>query len=207
MPEGRPEGWLARLVAVLMLPVLVAACAPGSGEWAPDVAVQRALYSNGEPPEITLLTVINNRSGAGDHSALLINGEHRILYDPAGSWYNRHAPRRNDVHFGINARLEEIYLDYHARDTHHVIAQSLRLTPQQAAVALEVAQSQSLAAPGQCAVRTGGILREIPGLEDLRSTLFPRTLKDRFGEFPGVVTRRIDATDIDIASPVIAAAN
>ncbi|WP_114965841.1 hypothetical protein [Alkalilacustris brevis] len=190
MPDFR--ALTRRLIALLLLPVLVAACAP-AGEWAADDVVARARHVSDAPAEITLITVINTRSGAGDHSALIINGEHRILYDPAGSWFNRHAPRRNDVHYGMSPQLERIYLDYHARDTHHVIAQTLRLTPGQAAAAIQAAKAQSAAPSGQCAVRTSAVLRQIPGLEGVGSTFFPRTLKNRFEDVPGVVTRRIDA--------------
>ena len=42
--------------------------------------------SRTEPPSITLLTVIGIPRGEGAHSALLINGSQRIIFDGAGSW-------------------------------------------------------------------------------------------------------------------------
>lgn len=192
MPDSHNfRGLCTRLMMVLLLPILAAACAP-AGEWAPENVVASARHVSDRPAEITLITVVNTRSNAGDHSALIINGDHRILYDPAGSWFNRHAPQRNDVHYGMSSQLERIYLDYHARDTHHVIAQTLPLTPEQADAAMQAAKAQSPAAAGQCAARTSAVLRQIPGLEGVGNTFFPRTLMNRLEDVPGVVTRRID---------------
>src|SRR5690606_36032783 len=115
------------LLALLILPALLAACA-APRQWASDAEVQRALHGVDPAPQITLYTVVNNRTGAGDHSALVINGDHRILYDPAGTWFHRTAPRRNDVHYGMSPGLEQVYLGYHARTTHHVVQQTIPVT-------------------------------------------------------------------------------
>jgi len=204
MCETASRGILARLALILLLPALLAACA-GQRVWAPEEEVQRALYTQSGASEITLFTVINRRTGAGDHSSMIIDGDHRILYDPAGTWFNRHAPRRNDVHYGVSPQVERVYIDYHARETHDVIAQTLRVTPAQAAIALRAAESQSPAGAGQCAVRNAAILRKVDGLGHLPGSFFPRRLMDAFGEVPGVVTRRIEASDVVMPATIAAA--
>lgn len=201
MPD-RAGARLIRVFLLLMaLPLLAAGCAP-AGPWADDETVARALHANPGPPELTLFTVVNNRTGHGDHSSLLISGSHRILYDPAGTWYDPNAPQRNDVHYGISPRIEQRYVQYHARDTHHVIAQTVRLTEAQAARAMSAVPGLSPAAPGACAIRTSGILRQVPGFESLPATVWPRTLRDAFGQKPGVTNRRIDPIAAPAMTPV-----
>lgn len=204
MPElaGRPAGVMRVLLILLALPLLAAGCA-APAKWADDETVARALHAEPGPPRITLYTVVNNRTGHGDHSSLLISGAHRILYDPAGTWYDPNAPQRNDVHYGITPRIEQRYVQYHARDTHHVIAQTVQLTEAQAAQAMAAAQSLRPAGPGACAIRTGGILRQVSGFEGLPATVWPRTLRDAFASYPGVTNRRIDPLPgAEVALPV-----
>ena len=71
----------APLIAILAL----TACA-AKAPFAPDAAVQAAAFVAEGPPSVTLFTVINNRSGAGAHSGLMINASQRVMFDPAGSW-------------------------------------------------------------------------------------------------------------------------
>ncbi len=188
---------LFRLVLAALAVLTLAGCAAGPiGEWASDEAVEQARYSADGPPQVTLVTVVNKRTGAGDHSSLIISGGDRVLYDPAGTWHNPSAPQRRDVHHGFVPQLEEYYLDYHARETHDVIAQTLRLSPDVAEDLLRAAREQPRAGPGFCAVRTSQILRRVPGFEGLPRSFFPRTLQEAFGEMPGVETRIVEDSDV-----------
>jgi len=192
MPE--PSA-LRRLGLLLILPLLAACAALPRAEPPPEV-VARAMHANGGDTEITLLTVVNNRTGSGDHSALLIAGSHRVIYDPAGTFQIPQAPRRGDVLFGASPAVEDVYLGYHARETHHVVAHRLTLSPAQAEAALAAAKAQRVAGPGFCAIRTGAVLRAIPGLEGLSGSPWPRRLADSFAALPGVEERRIFLEDV-----------
>ena len=111
-------------IACLLVPALLAGCG-AEPVWAPDEAVTRAAYRDTEnPPSITLFTVLNNRSGEGAHSALMINASQRVIFDPAGTWWHRTAPERNDLHYGITPTMLKFYIDYHARETYHVDVQT-----------------------------------------------------------------------------------
>ena len=68
------------LLLALLLPL--AACGAKS-IIAPEAEVQRAIYRDDSPPSLTLYTMINNRNGEGGHSALMVNGSQRVLFDPA----------------------------------------------------------------------------------------------------------------------------
>lgn len=192
MPE--PSA-LRRLGLVLILPLLAACAAVPRADPPPEV-VARAMHANGGDTEVTLLTVVHNRTGSGDHSALLIAGSHRVIYDPAGTFAIPEAPRRGDVVYGISPEVEAVYLGYHARETHHVVAHRLALTPAQAEAAIAAAQAQRVAGPGFCAIRTGAVLRSIPGLEGLSGSPWPRRLADSFAARPGVEERRIFVEDV-----------
>lgn len=198
MPERtaalRLRAALARLVGLLLLPVLAACADPRP--FAPEDVVSRALYPNGGDTHLTLFTVINNRTGAGDHSAMLISGEHRVIYDPAGTWFHSAAPQRNDVHYGISPRMEQFFIGYHARATHHVVVQTIPVTREQAAIAMRIAEESRPAGPGTCASRTGGILRSLPGMQGVPSTPFPRILMSAVADLPGVTTRRVHVEDL-----------
>ena len=74
-----------RVFLALALPAALAACG-ADHKWASDEAVRQARYVTNEPPSITLFTVIGIPRGEGGHSALMINGSQRVIYDPAGSW-------------------------------------------------------------------------------------------------------------------------
>ena len=79
---------ILRLLAALVLPVALAACG-AVDRAAPLADVQRAAYRHNAPASLTLYTAISNNTGAGGHSGLLINGSQRVMFDPAGTWWNR----------------------------------------------------------------------------------------------------------------------
>lgn len=197
---GRPGASLLRALALLLLVPLIAACAGGPRVTAPPEVVARATYVNGGPAEITLLTVVNNRTGAGDHSALVIAGSQRVLYDPAGSFAHPRTPRSGDVLYGLSPALETIYLGYHARETHHVISQTIPVDRATADAAIATAERLPTAGPGFCAVRTAAVLRSLPGLEGLPSTFFPRRLSESLAAATGTPVRQIFVEDIPPAA-------
>ena len=74
-----------QFACVMAVAAALSACAADQ-KFASDADVAAATYVAGPPASITLITSINGRSNAGAHSALVINGSQRVLYDPAGSW-------------------------------------------------------------------------------------------------------------------------
>ena len=88
---------MRRLILCFVALFGLSACAAES-VYAPQQAVDAARYAAPAPTSITLFTVINNRSGAGAHSGLLINASQQVMFDPAGTWHHPRIPERNDVH-------------------------------------------------------------------------------------------------------------
>jgi hypothetical protein len=164
--------------------------------WAPDEAVARFAVAHEGPASVALVTVINNRSGEGGHTALFIRGSQRLVWDPAGSWWNPHAPERNDLHFGMTERMEEIYIDYHARTTWRVVIQELAVSREVADALAAAAQAYGAVPKAQCTLSTGRVLRSRPEFASAPETWFPKRLMAWFDTLPGV-TRWVVYDDDD----------
>jgi len=197
---------MRRIWMVLLLPLVLAACG-AQQVWAPEEDVQRAIYRSDQPPSITLITVISNSTGAGGHSALLINGSQQLIFDPAGTFRHPQLPERNDVVYGMQPEAVDFYIDYHARETYNVVTQELRVSPEVAELALQKAQAYGAVAKAYCTKANTDILAGIPGFQDVPRTFFPKKLMQYFDNKPGVVRNVIydDSPDNNgtIVAPVL----
>lgn len=191
-----------RFLFVLLAPLALSACAAES-IWASDEEVKRAAYTASGPTTLTLYTAVNNRSNSGGHSALMINGRQRVIFDPAGSWWHRTVPERHDVLYGITPLMLDYYIDYHARETYRVVEQTITVSPEVAERAFQIAQSYGAVPKAQCASATSAVLAQLPGFEGLGTTAFPGRLMDAFAELPNVTTAIIYDDDGDDNSNVL----
>jgi hypothetical protein len=191
------------LVLALGAMVFLAGCAAES-VWAPDDAVARAAYRHDGPPRLTVYTMINNNSGGGAHTSLMINGSQRVIFDPAGSFKHDTIPERNDVLFGITPPVEDVYTRYHARKTYHVQIQRLDVSPELAERAIQLVKANGPVPSAQCSLATSRILGELfPGR--IRTSWFPRKTAEDFGKIPGVTEEKLYEYDGDDNSNVLAA--
>lgn len=177
---------MLRIVFLLMAVATLSACGGAEPKWATDEAVSNSVYIHDGPTTLTLFTVIANGSGAGAHSALMVNGSQRVLFDPAGSWHHPNLPERNDVHYGITDIAVDFYIDYHSRVTYHTVVQEIVVSAEVAELALRAVQEFGAVPKAMCTNSVSQILRTLPGFESLPQTLFPRTLSAAFAELPGV---------------------
>ena len=177
---------LSRLLALLAF-VFLSACG-ADHKWASDAEVANARYVAGPPATITLITSINGRSGAGAHSALLINGSERVLYDPAGSWelLNGGAPERADLHYGMTQAALASYLKFQSDGVFHVIIQTIQVPLSVADQAIAVSIAQGAAPKADCSNSVSTILHKVPGFESLPRTFFPKALSRGMAKLPGV---------------------
>ncbi|RWR26435.1 hypothetical protein D2T29_20605 [Sinirhodobacter populi] len=193
---------MRRLILCLLLPLFLAACG-AEPVWAPDEAVQKAAYRTGNPPSVTLMTVIGTKTGSGGHSALMIDGSQRVIFDPAGSWHHPWVPERNDVDYGITDQMYRFYYDYHARETWYVREQKVFITPQQAEMLIKRVEANGAVSKAMCAWAVSGVLRDIPGFESMPRTLSPTKLSRAFAKLPGVETKDHYDNDPDDNSGVL----
>ena len=195
-----------RVALVLLVLIGLAGCA-AERVWAPDEAVQRAVWRSDAPPSLTLATIVSTRTGSGAHSALLINGSQRVLFDPAGTFRLPFAPERNDVHYGMSDRALAVYIDYHARETYSVRLQEIPVTRTQADAALRAAEAHGPAPKATCNLAVTRVLRAVPGFEGAPGSWFPNRTADWVAGLPGVNERVVTDDDADDNHGVLIAAS
>ena len=166
----------------------LSACAPAERVYDSEAFVASKTYRHAGPPSITVITMVNNRSGSGAHSALMINASERVLFDPAGSFEHETIPERNDVLFGISPAVLKAYKGAHARTAYHVVSQEIVVTPEQAEAAFAIAKAHGAVGQAFCTQATTGVLKQVPGFSDIKSTYFPTNLMRQIEARGGAVT-------------------
>ena len=132
---------MKRLLTGLLLAATLAACGGDSSPDSPPEAIAAAAYRPAGPKKITVFTMVNNRTGKGGHTALLVNGSQQVIFDPAGSFRDERVVESGDVLYGMSPSWVHAYKSAHARDTYHVVSQELTVTPEQAETALRLVQT------------------------------------------------------------------
>lgn len=176
----RPSLGLAMAVALSL-----SACA--EQQWADEAAVASVRYRDPGPPSVTLFTALRVRGGEGAHSGLMINADERIIFDPAGNFKHPAVPERGDVLYGITPQVEEMYIDFHARPTYSMMAQTIVVPPEIAAQLAANAKAHGASWKALCSNSVSAVLDGVPGFEGVDSWL-PGSLAKEFGALPGVVT-------------------
>jgi len=184
---------------------LVAGCGAESIVASEEV-VARSAYRHPGPKSITLITVINNRSGAGGHTGLLINGSQRVVWDPAGTWWSPNSPERNDLHYGMTPRLVEVYLDYHTRETYHTITHKKIVSAEVAEAAIRECAAYGAVPKAACSLSTSTILKRLPGFESIKTSYYPVQTMEAFKALGGVTERKYYDDDADDNSAKLGAA-
>ena len=155
---------------------------------------------------MTLITVVNNRTGQGGHTALVVNGSQQVIFDPAGSFRDPRVVEKGDVLYGMTPGWVQAFKSAHARNTHHVVSQTVTLTPAQAEQAVAQVRSNGAVPGAYCANSTSGILAGISGFEGIERTFYPVKLMDQFATVPGVRTDKYyENDDGDVVDAVTAA--
>ncbi|MEP4196668.1 MAG: hypothetical protein ABJL99_13645 [Aliishimia sp.] len=193
-----------RVFAILSLFLLVA-CGAGGGQGPLPIAQEQAVaFAASGPPTITVITMVNNRTGAGGHSALMVSGSQRVLFDPAGSYRPDYLTEQGDVLYGITDRHYGYYLSAHARNSHHVVMQSMVVSPEAAEKALALVQERGSVSSALCTNSTTTILKQVPGFEDIGVTFFPKRLMKQIAERPGVTTDKwIENDEGDVIDGIV----
>lgn len=174
------------LFAALACAALVG-CAQ-TGKMSTDEEIRASIHRPTGEPKLTVFTMVSNRSGAGAHSALLIEGSQSVLFDPAGSFFHPKVPERADVLFGMSPQWVQIYKSAHARSDFHVVSQEIPVTSAQAERAIQLALSNGPVPSAFCASATTGLLQQVPGFETIRTGFYPLRLMEQMEARPGVTT-------------------
>ncbi|SHH28789.1 hypothetical protein SAMN04488044_2272 [Cognatishimia maritima] len=193
-----------RAVVVAAVAASLTACSvPNSGGASLD-EVARAAYQHDGPPSITLYTMLSNRSGSGAHTSILVNGSQRVAFDPAGSFRHENIVSRNDTVFGMTPYMVDQYTRFHARETYHVVIQTLEVSPEVAEQALQMVINHPAVMQSHCAMSTSQLLAKLPGFEDVKPSYYPKKLMDTFAA-KGATYDRLYEYDDDDKSRVLRA--
>lgn len=181
----------------LLLSVLAAAVLSGCEIYTPATPdeIARARYVSSEQPSITLMSMVDERSGSSAHSGLLINGEQQVLFDPAGTFTHPDLPRAGDIHYGMTPRFVDYYERYHARFDYFVEIQRVSVTKEQADRILANAMAYGQSLKMECAIAVSRVVQTVPPFTGVGTTFFPESIREDFAVIPGVETRRIYETD------------
>ena len=141
--------------------------------------------------------MVTNRSNRGAHTAVIVNGSERVVWDPAGTWYHPQVPERHDLHYGLNDEMHEFFIDYHARETYRVVTQTVPVTREVADIAIRRFAANGSVPKMFCTVQTSSALRGVPGFENVYGGFFPDGLRRSFDKLPGVTTKVYRDGDAD----------
>lgn len=182
-----------RFAAAGLITLTLAGCV-GESIWDSDEAVARATYVPPGPATVTVITSTNTRMDSGAHTGLLIDGAQRLLFDPAGSWFNPGIPERNDVLFGMTPEYLDLYVAFQSNGVFEVTMQTVTVSPEVARQLSQVVQSYGAVPPSQCSRSISRILSTTPGFESIRPSYFPTALLNQMAEIPGVRTTVVAGT-------------
>lgn len=171
-----------RVCAALLIGASVAGCTVNQETATPE-EIRAVSYSNGDPPSLTLYTMVNNTTGRGAHTSLLINASQSVVWDPAGSFRAESITASGDVVYGMTPQMVDIYTRFHARETYHVIIQKLPVSAEVAEQALRTVMAHGAVPQATCAQSTSQILATLPGFESVRATYYPNNLYEQFAQY------------------------
>lgn len=179
-----------RIFVVLAFLAALAGCDVPSTPQASLERIAAEAYREPGPDTLTVITMVSNRTGSGGHTALMINGSQRVIFDPAGSFVNERVPERGDVLYGVTPAVFQGYRSAHARSTYHVVTQEIVVTREQADAALRLAMSNGPVARLFCTSATVALLRQVPGFQNIPSTMYPTKLMEQIAARSDVTTDR-----------------
>lgn len=195
-----------RALIVLVLVTLLTGCAISSPFEATPEEIAAKSYTADGPPKLTVFTVVNNNSGSGGHSALMVSGSQRVIFDPAGSFFHADVAERGDVLYGMTPGWVQAYKSAHARSTYHVVTQEFTVTPEQAEIALQLVRANGAVPGAFCTQSTSSILSQVPGFEDVETTFFPIRFMKQLDQRSDVVTDTYYENDAgDVRDGIVAA--
>lgn len=187
---------MKRILLALATLGLLSAC--GAADQSPDSPPEKvtaSAFREEGPKTLTVITMVNNRTGSGGHTALKVKGSQTVIFDPAGSFRDPRVTERGDVLYGMTPAWTKAYNSSHARRTFHVVSQEITVTAAQAEQALRLVQANGAVPGAYCANATTHIMSQIQGFENIKKTFYPVKFMEQIATLPGVRTTRLYEND------------
>lgn len=188
---------MPRLALAIALLASLAACATNRTTATPaEITAARSVQ--GPPPTVALLTMVNSKSGFGEHSALVINGSQMVIYDPAGRFEEERVGlvRAEDVLYGVTPDLVAYYNSYHARFGYFVRMQQVNISLQEAEALIAGVQARGAVPQLVCGTAVSDVLNDLPRFSSIPTTFLPGGIMRRFAQIEGVTTTDIIEDDV-----------
>ena len=186
---------MKRILVGLVLVGLLSACANDQSPDAPRERVAMAAFREEGPKSLTLITMVNNRTGSGGHTALMVKGSQTVIFDPAGSFRDERVVERGDVLYGMSPGWVRSYKSAHARTSFHVVSQEITVSAAQAEQALQLVMNNGSVPGMYCANATTNLLRQVQGFSSINSTFYPVKFMEQVATYPGVKTTKLYEND------------
>ncbi|MGB3246444.1 MAG: hypothetical protein WBB25_18060 [Sulfitobacter sp.] len=186
---------MKRILVAVVLVGLLSACANDQSPDAPPERIASAAFREAGPKSLTVMTVVNNRTGSGGHTALLIKGSQTVIFDPAGSFRDARVVESGDVLYGMEPKWVSAYKSAHARETFHVVSQEITVTPEQAEQALRLVIANGSVPGAYCTNATTNLLRQVDGFGSITPTFYPVKFMEQVATLPGVRTTKLYESD------------
>lgn len=174
----------------------LASCTKPDYPRASQAQVNQNFFYAGPPFSISLENMVNERNDVSEHTGVLINGSQRVLYDPAGDYYYRGRPRKDDIHYGMTDAWVKTYESFHARLGYYVLKQTKLVSREVADLAIQKAQEEGETYHMLCAMSASTVLQQLPGFQSIHKTISPDALMKEFGKLPDVQTEIIRENDV-----------
>ena len=183
------------LLALAAAAALLAGCANDTSPESSPERVAAAAFREGGQPSLTVMTMVNNRTGQGGHTALLVKASQTVIFDPAGSFRDETVVERGDVLYGMSPAWVNAYRSAHARETFHVVSQEIPVTAAQAEQALRLVMTNGTVPAAFCASATTDLLRQVDGFSGIEQTFYPVRFMEQIATLPNVRTTRLYEND------------
>lgn len=184
---------LARRAALFVFGLLAmasAGCSITAPVYDSPDTIAAVRHTTDDPPSLTLYTSVNEKSGFGEHTALMINGSQRVIYDPAGRFKHPDVRENGDVLYGVTPEVLAAYNAHQSGGHYTALTQYIEVPADVAEAAIVAAEAQGVSSDGLCTVNTSQILKQLKGFENIETAIWPSNLMWNFAERSGVTVAR-----------------
>jgi len=140
----------------------------------------------GPTPMLTLLTVRAEVPDTGNHSAMMVTGAERVIFDPAGSFGGTGVAVHDDIISDVSEPALDLLLAFQTPDGFVVVRHDLPVTPKVPSLALTQFAQRPATTSGGCAYGIAEVLGGLPGFPGFDGLMMPDRVIVRFAALPGV---------------------
>jgi len=140
----------------------------------------------GPTPMLTLLEVRAGVPYTGSHSAPMVTGAERVIFDPAGSFGGSGVAVHDNIIRDVSEPALDLLMAFQTPDGFAVVRHDLPVTPEVPSLALTQFAQRPATTPGGCACTVAKVLGGLPGFPGFDGLMMPDRFFVRFAALLGV---------------------